>query len=294
MGVRPAKSGPSLGQGRCLVRLNADILKARDQPRDLTKDLEGRCLFGTQSVSLALDYQAVVKRNAVLQARVEEADAGVESALKTLVENCPSQDDGPYADVTNKAMAWNTNNIRPAVIWAKNVVAYCEPLSKYSGDIPDRFRGMVKPYEDAIEDGDALAKKIAKLLPDLLEKRNAFDRADKAAFEAEVKRCETLGDRAEALELPWKRCMSDADLSMTARQYSATDDELYIDYMEKKNLACAQKVGLAKALKKYMIQCEDSYCEDENLSEIDHYAGDGDYDLYACASLFPEQYDDSW
>jgi hypothetical protein len=55
--------------------------------------------------------------------------------------------------------------------------------------------------------------------------------------------------------LNWKRCMSNIDLSSTARRYAATDRDLYDDHMRKGALSCASSVGISGQLVSFYKEC---------------------------------------
>ena len=69
--------------------------------------------------------------------------------------------------------------------------------------------------------------------------------------------CKRLANRAynKPLILNWKRCMSRADLGSTARRYAVTDEDLYIDHMEKMGMKCASSTGLKSKVTAFYRGC---------------------------------------
>ena len=55
--------------------------------------------------------------------------------------------------------------------------------------------------------------------------------------------------------LAWKRCMSQLDLSSTARRYAVTDSDIYTDYMTKGASSCAENSGIANLIAGYFKGC---------------------------------------
>ena len=71
---------------------------------------------------------------------------------------------------------------------------------------------------------------VYETLPAELEKANANEA-----------KCQSLAESIFSKDnvLDWKKCMSAADLTSTARQYAVTDADLYINYIEGKAQSCA-------------------------------------------------------
>lgn len=61
-----------------------------------------------------------------------------------------------------------------------------------------------------------------------------------------VRVCERYQPTFERYRLRWKKCMSDADLTLEARRYSVTDETLYSTYMETKRRRCDRKIARQK------------------------------------------------
>jgi hypothetical protein len=267
------------------ARLNADISQPVEK---ITKQIVQACHFGTAGLSLAYQYQKAHASNGELNKRVQTVESAFEKSIAKRVASCPTKDDEEYAHITNDAMSWDVKSIGSAVKWSGSVLKYCKALSQYPGDLPEVFHPMVDAHADAIAAAAALTEEVEARLPAIKEKKDVLYEAEAEAVAKLEALCEKLGTRAESLELAWKKCMSNADLSSTARQYSVTDQELYQAHMEKKAISCAKSSGMASALTKFLQQCEESDCGYEELYEIDPY--EGDYgELHVCDLLYPDK-----
>ncbi|HCH64524.1 MAG: hypothetical protein CL927_15320 [Deltaproteobacteria bacterium] len=225
--------------------------------------------------------------------RIEAVESAFTKSIAKQVEDCPTTESEQYANITNEGMAWDGKSIGAAVKWSNAVIKHCKPLGEYPAGLPEPFHPLVSPHADAVAAAASLAVDIEARLPALEAKRDEIFEAEYAAYEKMEAQCEKLGNKAEALELNWKKCMSNADLSSTARQYSVTDEELYQAHMEKKAVSCAKSVGMASAMTKFLQGCEESTCNDEFILEIDPY--EGDYgNLHVCELLYPDKAGSGW
>jgi hypothetical protein len=101
-----------------------------------------------------------------------------------------------------------------------------------------------------------------------------------------LSRCETLANAAinRTMAMKWKKCMSKADLSSTARRYNVTDDDLYRDYMTKKASSCSGAIGLSSKFKSfYKVEACLSvdiaqWSSNEDVPEL-CYEASGSYDI---------------
>ena len=271
-------------------RLDTDISKPVVK---LGAEKKQDCHFGETPIDLVYQYQQAHSNLGTLDKRVEAVESAFTKSIAKQVESCPTAESEEYTNITNDGMAWEGKTINAAVKWSKAVLKHCKPLSEYPGDLPEPFHPMVTPHVDAIAAAGTLAADVEARLPALEEKKAEIYAAEAEAYEKMEALCEKLGDKAEALELNWKKCMSNADLTSTARQYSVTDEELYQSHMEKKAVSCAKSVGMASAITKFLQGCEEATCSEEYLYEIDPYEGDFG-DLHVCDLLYPDKASSGW
>ncbi len=113
----------------------------------------------------------------------------------------------------------------------------------------------VKRYADSGLEHRESALRVVKKLDSLKEKY--------------IERVIRLSKTSKRVTLKYKRCMSAMDLSLTARRYAVTDDDLYEDFMNKAHKKCMRRSG-----------CNKFYENGPEYNDINRFIHDSEWHFY--------------